>query len=29
MKKALCALLIAALLLPVCALADGVVNVFN
>ena len=29
MKKILCALLIAALLLPVCALADEVVNVFN
>ena len=29
MKKLLCALLIAALLLPVCALADEVVNVFN
>ena len=29
MKKALCALLILCLLLPVCALADGVVNVFN
>ena len=29
MKKLLCTLLIAALLLPVCALADEVVNVFN
>ncbi|MBQ9195786.1 MAG: spermidine/putrescine ABC transporter substrate-binding protein [Clostridia bacterium] len=29
MKKLICALLIAALLLPVCALADEVVNVFN
>ena len=29
MKKMICALLIAALMLPVCALADEVVNVFN
>ena len=29
MKKLICTLLIAALLLPVCALADEVVNVFN